>query len=106
MKESLETASEGANQALSGKIAVHTTGTAAAVGSSVPPDTLGNTLAVKGFWILSYAEYMQIIASLYVITLLFKTLFIPVLNFFYKMVINYEKDKKKIEINVKDGAKP
>jgi len=59
-------------------VAIATSGVVAVGGSSVPARTYGDYLISNGFLVLSYAEWIQVIGCAYVITLLVKTVIIPV----------------------------
>jgi hypothetical protein len=68
--------------------AVAGTGIAAAGASSAPTPIYGDFLTTHGMWILSYAEWIQVIGSIYVAFLLLKvTGVFSGLNKLYKWIM-------------------
>ena len=80
-------------------IAVGTSGVVVAGGSSIPAQKYqeipryGEALVNNGFWLLSWAEWIQVIGCIYVLSLLVKTIIIPVISPALKKLIEVCKNE-------------
>lgn len=81
------------NQEAIERVIQHTVGVGAAGGVLTPMPIYGDFLTTHGFWLMSYAEWMKVVGTVYITVLLWDTLVMRL----YNKVVKRKRGVKHVE---------